>query len=352
MNADGDVAMKSRFGLSLHWPIVVGVAATAAWGVALRGLLAGLWTLPGEYPNLRHAHSHGGVYLIVFPLCVLAWKHLGLLSIGRRTMAVYFAAAITSMFTFSRSGYSVASIVASTVVSAVWLLAAYRGRSMLRNERGAVRLMSVAFVIVTACIPPIAILTKRDPALATLVVHSFLATLFLLIALPIALRRTGAADLDARLYAPSALLAAAYLGAWPHRIAGLGLLGVAVAVAWSLMRSKIERVHTIAFLGFAAGSAMLALFGPAGHHTTIGGLHYLLLGPLFMALVPVSGREAWCTLFAASVMGASLLTMSWLGPQLAHMVASVSGVVWALCAMSGLVRAWRRTNVAGTEVYA
>jgi hypothetical protein len=326
-----------------RWPIVLGVIATAIWGVAMRGMLAGLWTVPGDYAQLRHAHSHGGVYLVVFPLCVLAWRHLGVPSVGRRTMVWYYAAGASSIVTFSLAGYSVFSIVASTIVAGGWLLAAYRGRSVLQQQ-GALRLMPVAFVLVTAFIPPIAILTRRNPAMATMLVHSFLATLFLLIALPAALRRIGAVPLDARMYAPSALLAAAYLGAWPVAIASAGLLGVAALLSWTLLRSPIERAHRLAFLGFVAGSVALVVLGPVSHNTTIGGLHYLLLGPLFMALAPVYGVMAWCIFAAAAAMGASLVGFSWLGPSLAHTIASAAGVAWAAFATIGLVRAWRDTT--------
>ena len=328
-----------------RWPIAVGLVATAVLGVALRGLLAGLWTVPGDFANLRHAHSHGGVYAIVFPLCVLVWRHLGIPSLGRGAMALYYAAGAASMVTFSLAGYSVWSIVASTIVSGGWLLAAYRGRSMLQQQGGALRLMPVGFLLVSAFIPPIALLARRDPAMANALAHSFLATLFLLIALPTALRRIGAADLDARIYAPSALLAAAYLGAWPSPISALGLVGVAASLTWTLSQSRMARVHRLAYLGFAVGSLALVLFGPASHHTIIGGLHYLLLGPLFMSLAPSSGGVAWGVLASAGAMGASLVALPWVGAQLGHSIASGAGVAWAVFATMALIAAWRTTSL-------
>lgn len=324
-----------------RWPIAVGVLAAAIWGIALRGLLAGLWSVPGEYAHLRHAHSHGGVYLIVFPLCVLAWRELGVATVGRRIMVAYYLAGAASLGTFSVAGYSVFSIVASTIVAAVWLIAAYRGRAMLQAERGALRLMPISFVLVTAFVPPIALMTRRDPAFAAELAHSFLATLFLLVALPVALRRIGARPLDARLYVPAALFAALYLGAWPHAVASLGLLGAAITLGVTVWRSAIDLVYRFAWLGFAAGSTGLALVGPPSHHTTIGGLHYLLLGPLFISLVPLRRVPAWCTLAAAATMAASLVGLPWLGAMWGHTVAGVAGVGWVGAALGGLWAAWR-----------
>ena len=269
-------------------------------------MLAGALVVPGDFAHLRHAHSHGAVYLVVFPLCVLAWSKLGIRTVGRRVMWSYYLAAAVAIVTFSVGGYSLGSIIASTVVAVVWLWAAFLGRRVLRDRCGAVRVMPLAFVFVTSFVPPIAIVTQRDPALASALAHSFLAMLFLMVATPAALERIGARRLDARAYAPAAGLAALHLGVWPSPLAAVGLAVVGVQVGVSVWRSDVDAAHRMAWTLFAGGALGLALMGVPPYHTLVGGLHFLLLGPLFASLVPLPPRFTWLVTISAAGMALSL----------------------------------------------
>ena len=146
--------------------VLVALLVTAGLGVALRFVLAGNLTLPWNFAHLRHAHSHAGVYALLFPLCFVAWKQMGVVTLGRMVYAFYFAASAVAVVIFIRSGYVFLSIAGSTIVGGIWLLAAYRARSILRGESGAFRVMPLALLGATLFVPPIAIATPREPEFA------------------------------------------------------------------------------------------------------------------------------------------------------------------------------------------
>ncbi len=325
-----------------RWPVLVGIVVTASLGVALRSALAGWLSLPGEFPNLRHAHSHGGVYVVLFPLCLVAWRDAGIATPGRGWMRLYFAACAVAVVTFAWAGYVLVSIVASTLIATVWLATAYLGRAVLRRARGALRIMPLAFLATTLFVPPIAMATRSDPALADALAHSFLATLFLLAMLPIALHRIGAGALDARVFVPAAALSAAHLGVAPGPLGSIALVVLGIQVSYAVRTRTVALPLRIGWTLFGAGALGLAVFPIPPHHLTVGGLHYLLLGPLPASLALLHARGSGWMCGCAAAMAGALGWANWgLAAATTHGAAAVAGGVWMIVATLSFVARWR-----------
>jgi hypothetical protein len=328
--------------MTFPWPsrtaVLLALVLTAALGVALRLHLAGLVPLPGEFPNVRHAHSHAGVYAVFFPLAFAAWAALEIEVPGRRVMAVYLAASAVAVGGFAASGYAFWSIVASTCVGIVWLYAAFLGRAVVRRETGALRMVPFALVGSTLFIPPIALATSRDPGFAQDLAHSFLATLFLLVMVPTALRAIGASTLDARVFVPAAALSAAHLGAAPSRVGSVALAVLGIQVARAVWKGRDEASLRAAWGMFALGAVALASFPVPPYDLSVGGVHYLLLGPLFASLAALRPTGTWLVTLTASWMAFSLGPLSLTaGGATVQLSAALAGVAWAVCACLSLL---------------
>jgi hypothetical protein len=334
----------------------VAAVAAAGLGAWLRFFYAGLVSLPLDAPDWRHAHSHAGVYAVLFPLTWLAWRRVGLPVPGPRTTALYLVACGVATVTFALGGYALPSIVASTVVGAIWLFTAWSARGVVRARRDALRLAPIAIVLGTAFIPAIAVSTRRDPALANGLVHAFLSILFFLVVVPAALARLASrtpADAmdassssrvdhalsDARLFGPLGLVAALHLGPLPNLAGAVALALYGFVVAYAARRAPLwPRALWLAFA--LGGLAMLAFPSGPPHALAVAGLHFLLLGPVFVSLADARGLPSLVAGGSALAMGAVLvvdvvLPTAVLGVH-AHSLAGALGIVWAIAAVVSL----------------
>ncbi|MCU0677236.1 MAG: hypothetical protein MUE69_31165 [Myxococcota bacterium] len=351
-----------RFALGASVAAVV-AAGLGAW---LRFFYAGLVSLPLDAPDWRHAHSHAGVYAVLFPLTWLAWRRVGLPVPGPRTTALYLVACGVATVTFALGGYALPSIVASTVVGAIWLFTAWSARGVVRARRDALRLAPIAIVLGTAFIPAIAVSTRRDPALANGLVHAFLSILFFLVVVPAALARlasrtdadttdadttdtdstheraTSRVDLalsNARVFGPLGLVAALHLGPLPNLLGAIALALYGFLVAHAARRAPLwPRALWLAFA--LGGLAMLAFPSGPPHALAVAGLHFLLLGPVFVSLADARGLPSLVAGGSALAMGAVLvvdvvLPTAILGVH-AHTFAGALGIVWAIAAVVSL----------------
>jgi hypothetical protein len=355
-----------RFALGASVAAVV-AASLGAW---LRFYYAGLVSLPLDAPDWRHAHSHAGVYAVLFPLTWLAWRRVGLPVPGPRTTALYLVACGVATVTFALGGYALPSIVASTVVGAIWLFTAWSARGVVRARRDALRLAPIAIVLGTAFIPAIAVSTRRDPALANGLVHAFLSILFFLVVVPAALARlasrtpanttdtTDSTDAnttdstherassrvdhalsDARVFGPLGLVAALHLGPLPNLAGAIALALYGFVVAYAARRAP--RWPRALWLAFALGGlAMLAFPSGPPHALAVAGLHFLLLGPVFVSLADARGLPSLVAGGSALAMGAVLvvdvvLPTAILGVH-AHTLAGALGIGWAIAAVVSL----------------
>src|SRR5690606_14515543 len=83
-------------------------------------------------------------------------------------------------------GYGPAAIVGSTIVLAVWLRLAWAfGPDLRRRAWGSV--VAPGLLLAALCIPPIAVFTRRDPALAIALVRTFLGLMTWAVLVPVLL---------------------------------------------------------------------------------------------------------------------------------------------------------------------
>lgn len=327
--------------------ILAALGATVLLGLFLRWQLAGvtdLWV--AQYAQLRHVHTHLGLYGALLPLAWLAaYGDDG--ALPRLTGPIYGALVIAAHVGFASAGYGVLAIAGSTGVLTIWLFAAWRRRRLVIDGDGWLFGAPIAIPIAAACIPAIAVTLRRDPALSAGIVQSFLSVLVLGVLVPAALHVTGARAPKKPLWLVAALAGAAALG---FEQLSLLLLPVALVLLVTALRTRIDPLLRVLWLAFALGAGALAtgLVATAAA-TGVAALHFAVLGPIMMGLawpyverVPQIVRVAW-VLAVTAMCGAIYLH--------APLAAAVCGsVVVALLAVGvGLILASSiRASVAPT----
>lgn len=270
--------------------VAIGLAlvATLVVGFLLRWLLAGRLALGWDFGHLLHAHSHLGYYAVLFPLAWLGWRQAGATSLPARVLAVYAVATAVAFFGFVRAGYGPEAIAGSTVVGAIWLVSAWPHRVRWRTLGDPLAAVLPGVVFAMICIPPIAILLRRDPALARAFVATFLAMLLLAVIIPSALAaRRLTAPWPALLVA--AVFGAASLGIWPAAPARIGLAAYAALVAWAVWRNVLALHLRLVWLTMVLGLLAVALGAlPNTRSVMIGAIHFAVLGPVLATLA-----ESW-----------------------------------------------------------
>lgn len=276
------------------------LVGTMATGLLLRWRMTGAsfdW-LHGL--DLRRAHSHLGFYGVLFPA---AWLYA---SSGRgggdepwvpggRLLTGYFLLALMSGVAFLVQGYGLVAISISTAILGVWLLFAWKNRQYRRLfERDWLASAPLAILFSAALIPIVAVLTRRDPALANQFARTFLTLLLFGVFVPSALRSVGASAPHAFGWLVSICAGAVYLtGLFPHPLMGFGLVWIAYRVFIGIkkksefsvfFRQSELRLHLL-WMGFALGLGLTG-FGilPHTYFIAIAGVHYLVLGPMLMTL--------------------------------------------------------------------
>ena len=327
---------------------LVGLLVAAGIGLWLRFGLAGVTPLAGTYAFVRHAHTHAGYYLVLFPLAWLAWHRLGARAPGPRLSALYGAAGLAAVVAFAHRGYALPSIAGSTVVGAVWLISAVRARG---TTRGWLRVAPLGIALAVLFVPPIGVLTSRDPALANAIVHSFLSVLLLLVMVPSALATLRWPAPPPALWAALALAAAGFLGAVPFGPLGISLSVLGTLLARSAWGARGALPIRLAWFATAGGLMALGVQGaPPTTHRAIAAIHAMVLGPIFVTLAPPGGALTWLSLVAAGVMGASLVSVELgLGSDRANLGAALAGLAWLPGAVVGVVRLLRRRPQAMTS---
>ncbi len=306
--------------------VALGLAGTLGIGLWLRWRLTGLLpVLPIDrvpFAFARHAHSHLGYYAVLVPLGWLAWRARGLPALGPREIAVYATFTLLATVGFVQAGYGLLGIVGSTVVGALWLVAAFRVARRIGITGPALDdpllLVFPGTLAALACVPLIALSLRRDPPLAAAAVQSFLAILLLLVVAPSAAAAPGTAPhsphgrrVRVRRMRAAPLLLLAGLGAgaalglwtaWPAR------LGLAMYALWWLDMARALRASPPFATAWALGGAgMLGLavgVVPNVRDVAIGAVHFLVLGPLLPSLatphlVPAPNARAWWLHLAA-----------------------------------------------------
>ena len=308
-------------------------------GSLLRWQLAG-WALPvGEFTLWRSAHSHLGYYGLLFPLMWAAWHQLGQARPGRVLLVAYTLAVGASFVGFAKEGYGLTAIVASTVVLIVWLVSAWQ----VRRGRGWLASVGAAILLGAVCIPPVAVLTSRNPALAQALVQGFLSVLLLGAVLPSAFELTDMRSPRPWLWFLGAALSGAFLGPIPHPLMGVGPVLLAWLLSVSAWRSPLGWARRAAWLAIAVALLLLGLgLLPATRAVMIGGFHFLVLGPVLWSLSIGSWPSApprWTEplyLATMALMGGSVVLQHWLpDPRLAVVAAYSSSLAALVVALGG-----------------
>jgi hypothetical protein len=292
--------------------------------------------MPGRFDFLRHAHAHAGYFGLVFPLCWLAWQRLDVTALPRRAAILYLSATTFVCVGFAFMGYRFPTIAASTVLGVLWVMSAWRGRSVWRRDPwlGA---GPVAIVLATLCIPPIGVLTPRDPALGSAVAHSFLAILLFGLAVPTALWRLRAPSAPRWLWGPAALLGAGFVGVAPHAGTGVGLAVFGAVVGVAAARAGGDVVARAGFVVFGVSLVVVGLgVVPWLQPVSIAGVHVGLLGVVLLTLAPPpSTLERGLMLGLALAMGGAVIATLW-WPVPAQQAAGVLGALLVLPLWRGL----------------
>lgn len=264
--------------------VAAGLLGTLALGVWLRWFLAGVGVaLPGgtTFPYLRHAHSHLGYYAVLVPLGWLAWERSsGRAALRRWERWLYAAATVVATVGFVQRGYGILGIVGSTLVGALWLLAAWR---IARSDAPIVAVLP-GTVLALACIPLIATSLRSDPAFAAAAVQTFLTALLFLVVAPSAVSALGLRERWPWATVVTGALSALALGLWPTVLARVGL-GLH-ALSWLDVARRIE-APVFALPWLAAALGLLAVASgviPLTHDVAIGAIHFLVLGPFVPSL--------------------------------------------------------------------
>ncbi len=317
------------------------LVGTVSLGATLRWALAGN-PLPVDFVDLRAAHSHLAYYGLLFPLMWAAWARLGEAVPGKRSLVLYGLAVVGSTVGFVREGYGLLAIAGSTWVLGQWLVSAW----MMRRGQGWLRPVAPAIVLGAICIPPVAVLTGRDPTLAHQVVQGFLTILLLGAVLPsgLALRTLTAPHAGAWLL--GTVMCGAFFGPLHWPMLGLGPVLLAGLLGMAVWRSTLA---IVARMGWAAVVVALVALGigvlPATRPVMVGGFHYVALGPVVFGLMaglspralPPWAEPVW--LLGAGTMAATVVVQQWHPGDVSWpLVASRVGMVTAVGATAGGLR--------------
>lgn len=321
--------------IALFATAAVGLLVTVGIGLWLRLGLAGLTPLHGDFGFVRHAHTHAGYYLVLFPLAWLAWGRLGTPAPGARLAPLYGLAALAAIVAFALQGYALASIVASSIVGAIWLASAAKAR---RAAPGWLAVAPVGILLATCFVPPIGLSSRRDPAFTQALVQSFLSVLLLFVLIPTALATLRLRAPPPLLWGGLSALSCAFLGAWPKGPLGVALSVQGLLLARALWRAPAQLPLRLAWGGVALGLMAAGLHGaPPSGPRAIAAVHALVLGPLFVTLAPPGRAFTWLALVAAAGMGAALVGVeAGLDGTTSNLLAALAGALWLPAGLAGV----------------
>lgn len=287
---------------------------TLLLGLWLRGRWAG-WPLPGwDDLNLRHAHMHLGWYGLLVPLVWALAARAGIAVPGRRWVGAYALAVVVATAGFLAAGYGLAAIAGSTAVLVVWLRLAWAFAAQI-GARSWHAVVAPGLLLAALCIPPIAVFTRRDPALAIALVRTFLGLMTWLVLVPVLLAARGWPAPRPAVWLLAASAAALWFGgAWHPALAFgavvMGLLLVTRALAGGRRGEFVERGL---WLGTGAGLAALGISTTAlDHMSGVAAAHALVLGPVAASALAAFAcdRPRWAALLVHAsglVMAAALV---------------------------------------------
>ncbi|MBE2250128.1 MAG: hypothetical protein IAE78_11310 [Myxococcus sp.] len=296
--------------------IALSLLVTLGFGVWMRLALTGSVSMGLDFAHLRHAHSHLGAYGVLFPLAFLAWQARGAPTPGPRAMTVYALATALAVVGFLRAGYGPEAIVGSTVVGGLWLWSAFRLRRFVLRLDAPLALVPPGIVAAMACVPFIALTLRKDPVFAHQLVATFLSTLLLVVITPSALAAIGARAWASPALAVAGLLGTASLGVWSAPASRLGLAVYGLWLASVALQRSLAPVLRAAWGAVGLGLLSMAVeLVPNQRPAVLGALHFLVLGPVLLSLLPTLWRAPprwaqWVLLGFVALAAAPLVAQS------------------------------------------
>ncbi len=263
---------------------------TLAAGLVFRAQLAG-WIVLDPGFELRRAHSHLGFYGVLFPVSWYLWNEKAKGLPNGWPLLLYFALAAASGIGFFIQGYGPFTIAASTGVLFVWLAIAIRNFSFDDvRRRSWLSVMPTAIFMASLLVGTVAVMNRRDPALASRLARTFLSLLLFGGILPAVISSLGGAAPRAGVWLLASLAAGISLtGAHSHPFFSIGLIALGGLILASFWRSPPHsnplssracwhwRIFAVGLM--ATGASLL----PHHHSAAIAGVHYLVLGPVILS---------------------------------------------------------------------
>lgn len=330
--------------------LLAALLGTVGLGVWLRWALAGAVDLPVPFGHLRHAHSHLGYYGLLFPLAWLGWKAAGAAIPGRRSLSLYAASTAAAFGGFALAGYGPVAIAASTVIAAIWLYSVaplVRRMARVHDPLGAVPLGLVASL---ACVPPIALNLRSDPALAAGFVSTFLSGLLFVVIIPSTLAARRISPGPWPLLLVSGGLGAAALGVAPSLPARAGLVVYAGLLLVPAFARRLAPHARYAWLPVTAGLLAMAVeLLPNTRPVALGAIHFLILGPILATLAPLWMRRPppprmwWLGHGLWGAMSAALVLQAFIADRWTWTAAALGGTGTALWWLWAVIR-WGRSD--------
>ena len=287
----------------------------------------------------------------------IGWRGAGARVPGAAALVAYALCTAVASVGFVRSGYGVVAIAGCTLVSGFWLwsAAALVGRMpRLQDPLGAVPLGVVASL---ACVPPIALFLRSDPALAHGFVATFLSGLLLVVIVPSTLAgcRISAGPWPFLLVA--GCLGALHLGVAPHPVTQVGLFAYAGLLLAPVLAKQLPAHARVVWALVAAGLAAMAIgLIPPTRAVGLGAIHFLILGPVMATLAPRWMRRPppawawWCGHATWGFMSAALVAQGFVPAPWTWTAAAIGGTAaalwWAVVLASQVSHPWR---VAATQ---
>ena len=263
---------------------------TLLLGAYLRWYLASVAPLFGSWGNLRNTHIHLGYYGVIFPMMWLSWRTAGATILGKYALWLYSISVVSASLGFLFTGYGIVAIIGSTGVLIIWLISAFNLQRWTGRSQSWLKGVPIAILLGALCIPAIAVTggAERNQWLRT-----FLTLLLLGGAVPTAclldgLRRPKGSGL----WLAFTILAAIAVGPLDSSVLQLAFAGMGLILLFSTPKEFTPNAVMWQITGL---SLIIIGVSELNHFISIAGTHYMLLGPVLIAMTrpAFKGEPSW-----------------------------------------------------------